>query len=68
MRDPGSDDWCGDWESRRRAQLKAGLEATPQQRVEWLVAMIELAWKTGALPRPRDAWGRIVPPQRGVGP
>lgn len=62
MREPKRDDWGGNWETRRRARLTAGLDATPQQRVAWLVAMIELAWKTGALPKRRDSWGRVLPP------
>ena len=68
MNEPGLHDWGGDWESRRRAQLTSGLGATPKQRVEWLLAMIELAWRTGALPRPRDAWGRILPRAPDSGP
>jgi hypothetical protein len=49
-----------DWESSRRRQLTLGLEATPAERLAWLVAMMELAWRTGALPKPRpdDPWQR----------
>jgi len=49
----GKDPWeCG-WESHRKRQLVLGLAATPAQRLAWLCAMIELAWRTGALPRRR---------------
>ena len=47
------DDW-GSWESRRRDQLASGLRVSPAERVAWLVTMIELAWKTGALPKRRE--------------
>jgi hypothetical protein len=52
------DDRWDDWESNRRRQLAAGLEATPAERFAWLLAMIELAWRSGALPRRRreDPW------------
>lgn len=42
-----------DWEDARRRALTLGLEATPAQRLAWLEEMIELAHRTGALPRPR---------------
>ena len=47
------DRWGWDWESHRKRQLVIGLAATPAQRLAWLAAMIELAWRTGALPRRR---------------
>lgn len=48
-----SDERWDDWESNRKRQLAVGLEVTPAERPAWLVAMIELAWRSGALPRPR---------------
>ena len=50
---PNHDEWGGGWEARRRQQLVAGLSATPAQRLVWLEEMIVLAYRTGALPRPR---------------
>jgi len=56
--DSGGDTWDADWNGNRRRQLALGLEATPAERLAWLVAMIELAWAAGALPRkrPSDPW------------
>ena len=52
------DRWECDWESHRKRQLVLGLAATPAERLAWLVATIELAWRTGALPRRRTGdWG-----------
>ena len=67
MREQDRSEWGADWESRRREQRIAGLRVSPKERIEWLVAMIELAWKTGALPKPRDAWGRLLPRRRASG-
>ena len=39
------------WEGARRFQLDRALEATPAQRLAWLEEAIELAYRTGALPR-----------------
>jgi hypothetical protein len=43
--------WNASWEEHRRQQLTLGLAATPAQRLAWLEEMIELAHRTGALPR-----------------
>ncbi|MDI7266943.1 MAG: hypothetical protein QME96_02990 [Myxococcota bacterium] len=51
----GCDDWASGWEAHRRRQLASFLAATPAQRLAWLEEMIELAHRTGALPRPRTA-------------
>ena len=67
MREQDQPAWGGDWESRRREQQIAGLRVSPRERIEWLVTMIELAWKTGALPKPRDAWGRLLPRKKPSG-
>lgn len=49
-----SDDWEAGWEGQRVQQLTLALAATPAQRLAWLEEMIALAWRVGALPRPRD--------------
>ena len=46
------DDW-GSWEATEQRKLTAGLRATPAQRLAWLEEMIELAYRTGALPKKR---------------
>ena len=40
------------FEDARRRVLTAGLAVTPARRLEVLEEMIQLAFKTGALPRP----------------
>lgn len=45
------DDWGAGWEAQRQHQLTMGFSATPAQRLAWLEDMIELAHRTGALPR-----------------
>jgi hypothetical protein len=42
------------WEANRRRKLVLGLDATPEQRLDWLEEMIALAHASGALPRRRD--------------
>jgi hypothetical protein len=49
-RDDGGD-WKVSWEAHRRTQLTLGRNATPAQRLAWLEEMIDLAFRTGALPR-----------------
>ncbi|HWP67169.1 MAG TPA: hypothetical protein VNO26_14825 [Candidatus Limnocylindria bacterium] len=46
-------DFDAGWEDARRFQIERTLEASPAQRLEWLEEAIELAYRTGALPRPR---------------
>ena len=46
-------DWAVGWDEHRRRQLASFLAATAAQRLAWLEEMIELAHRTGALPRPR---------------
>lgn len=60
MREPSADRqaeandaWGAGWEAHRRRQLTLGLRATPAERLRWLEEMIALAYRTGALPRPR---------------
>lgn len=58
---PDEGDWRCGWEDARERQLTAGLDATPAQRLAWLEEMIALAYRSGALPRARDEWGRVPP-------
>ena len=55
-----SEGWAAGWEEHRQRQLTIGFAATPAQRLAWLEEMIELAWRTGALPR-RDPGGEPRP-------
>ena len=48
-----ADRWDASWEANRRRRLVAALDATPAQRLAWLEEMIALAYRSGALPRPR---------------
>ncbi len=51
------EDWPRGWEDDRLRKLTKGLEATPEQRLEWLEDAIEMAHACGALPRTRaDGW------------
>ena len=54
-----SDDW-GSWEEDRERKYVVGLEVAAEERLAWLEAMIELAFASGALPKPRDAWGQPI--------
>lgn len=42
--------WEATWDDARRQLLESTLAATPAQRLAWLEEMIQLAWRTGALP------------------
>lgn len=42
------------WEANQRRKFVIGLDATPEQRLDWLEEMIALAHASGALPRRRD--------------
>lgn len=43
------------WDGARRVQIAQACAATPAERLAWLEQAIELAHRTGALPRePRD--------------
>jgi hypothetical protein len=48
---PPSDDWCGDFATAEESAFRAGLLATPEQRLEWLESMLRLAAQSGALQR-----------------
>ncbi len=43
------------WEAHRRRQLTLALDATPAQRLAWLEEMIALAYRVGALPKPKGS-------------
>jgi hypothetical protein len=47
------------WDGARRYQLERALMASPAERLAWLEQAIELAYRTGALPRkpPEDGRG-----------
>jgi hypothetical protein len=49
--EPNGSARSGTWEEQHRLQLTLGLAATPAERLAWLEEMIELAHRTGALPR-----------------
>lgn len=54
-------DW-GSWEEDRERKYVAGLEVSADERLAWLEEMLELALASGALPKPRDAWGQPILP------
>ena len=47
--------WRVSFEENRRAQLETWLSATPAERLRWLEQAIELAHRSGALERLRQA-------------
>jgi hypothetical protein len=49
---PGSQQRPDGWEAHRREQLAGNLRSTPLERLRWLEAAIEFAYRAGALPRP----------------
>ena len=51
----------GSWSEDREDKYVVGLSVTPAQRLLWLEEMLELALAAGALPKPRDPWGRWPP-------
>lgn len=53
------EDW-GSWDSNRERRYLAGLNVTPDERLAWVEEMLELALASGAIPKPRDAWGQPV--------
>jgi hypothetical protein len=47
-----ADEWRdATWDGARRVQLEQAAAATPAERLAWLEQAIELAHRTGALPR-----------------
>jgi hypothetical protein len=49
-----TDEWRVTWEGHREDQLDLFLSATPTQRLRWLEEMLQIAWSSGALPRPTE--------------
>jgi hypothetical protein len=45
----------GTWEGARRWQMTAAMRATPEQRLDWLEEMIEIAHSSGAARRRLEA-------------
>ena len=52
----------GPWDEDRERKYVAGAEVSADERIAWLEEMIALAYASGALPKPRDAWGQPLPP------
>jgi hypothetical protein len=50
-------DW-GSWESSAEHTYTKGLSVTADERLAWVEEMLELALASGAIPKPRDAWGQ----------
>ncbi len=46
-----SEGWSATWEAERARRLRGTLSATPAERLEWLEEAIEIAYRSGALPR-----------------
>lgn len=53
----GSDEPLGGWNETRRWRIQLILSATPGQRLERLENAIELAYRSGALPKRREPHG-----------
>ena len=56
--EPEPGEWAAGWREHERRQLLAFASATPAQRLAWLEEVLVLAYRAGALPRPREPWGR----------
>ena len=44
-----NEDWRADWDTAEKQVLRAGLAATPEQRLEWLEEALKFAHAVGAL-------------------
>ena len=44
----------GTWDDAERLRQWAFLQRTPQQRLDWLVQALELAYQSGAIEPPSD--------------
>ena len=53
--------WVASWDAVRQAQLKTGLAATAEQRLDWLEEAMRLAEASGALARHRDRSAHSFP-------
>lgn len=54
-------DW-GSWEEDRERKYVVGLSVSAAERIAWLEEMLAIAFASGALPKPRDAWGQPIAP------
>lgn len=53
----------GSFDDDAERKLGAAAAATADERIAWLEEMQQIAWDAGALPKPRDPWGRFDPPR-----
>jgi hypothetical protein len=51
----------GSWDEDLERKYVAGADVPVDERIAWLEEMIALAYASGALPKPRDAWGQPLP-------
>ena len=58
MDDPPDD--IGSWREDQEHKYLVGTTVTADERLAWLEEMLVLALASGALPKPRDEWGRPV--------
>jgi hypothetical protein len=54
-------DGIGSWDEDREHKYVVGTSVSVEERLAWLEQMLELALASGALPKPRDAWGQPIP-------
>lgn len=54
------DAW-GSWAEDREHKQLVGLSVSAAERLAWLDEMLAIAFASGALPKPRDAWGQAIP-------
>lgn len=59
--DETENEWDATWAGTRRAQLKAAMSATPEQRLAWLEEAMRLAHASGALPRQSEGQVKTPP-------
>lgn len=50
----------GTWDEDREHKYVIGLSVSPDERLAWLEETLVLAFESGALPKPRDVWGRWI--------
>ena len=55
------DDW-GSWDSTTKRSYLVGLSVSADERLAWVEEMLEIALRSGAIPKPRDAWGQPIEP------
>ncbi len=52
----------GSWLEDRERKYLVGTLVSVEERLAWLEEMLVLAHASGALPKPRDEWGRVLLP------